>query len=106
MYFLTKVNLIVGNCVDYALNGRRLRQRPEKAPERDKISNPPTPKPSPVKQDQDINIEDLKSSVNIYFGAANRIATGEKFIVKAKRTGPTGKIDYLMEWEGPINGMT
>lgn len=92
--------------MDYALNGRRLRQRPEKPQEKDKISNPPTPKPSPVKQEPDINMDDLKSSVNIYFGAANRIATGERFVVKAKRIGPTGKMEYLIEWEGPSNGMT
>lgn len=92
--------------MDYTLNGRRLRQRPEKPPEKDKISNPPTPKPSPVKQEPDINLDDLKSSVNIYFGAANRIAAGERFYVKAKRVGPSGKMDYLIEWEGPSNGMT
>ncbi|KAG5896495.1 hypothetical protein JTB14_005872 [Gonioctena quinquepunctata] len=96
----------LGNCMDYALNGRRLRQRPEKPQEKDKVSNPPTPKPSPVKQEPEINIDDLKSSVNIYFGAANRIATGERFVVKAKRIGPTGKMDYLLEWEGPSTGMT
>lgn len=92
--------------MDYALHGRRLRQRPEKVQERDRTSNPPTPKPSPVKQEPDINMDDLKTSVNIYFGAANRIATGERFFIKAKRIGPTGKVDYLLEWEGPSNGMT
>ncbi|XP_057665252.1 PHD finger protein 19 [Diorhabda carinulata] len=93
-------------CMDYTLNGRRLRQRPEKPQEKDKASNPPTPKPSPVKQEPDINLDDLKSSVNIYFGAANRIAAGERFAIKAKRVGPNGKMDYLIEWEGPSNGMT
>lgn len=89
--------------MDYALNVRRLRQRPEKVQERDSA---PTSKPSPVKQETDINMEDLKTSVNIYFGAANRIATGERFFIKAKRIAPTGKIDYLIEWEGPVTGMT
>ncbi|KAJ8947041.1 hypothetical protein NQ318_019933 [Aromia moschata] len=46
-------------------------------------------------------MDDLKTSVNIYFGAANRIAAGERFGVKAKRTGPTGKMEYLIEWGGP-----
>ncbi|CAG9835571.1 unnamed protein product [Diabrotica balteata] len=92
--------------MDYTLNGRRLRQRPEKPQEKDKVSNPPTPKPSPVKQEPDINLDDLKSSVNIYFGAANRITAGERFAVRAKRIGPNGKIEYLIEWGGPSNGMT
>lgn len=95
------------NCVDYALNGRRLRQRHDKAQDKEKTpSNPPTPKPSPVKQEPDISMDDLKSSVNSYFGAATRIAAGERFNVRAKRIGPTGKMQYLIEWEGPANGMT
>ncbi|KAI4457989.1 polycomb-like transcription factor [Holotrichia oblita] len=96
----------IGNCVDYALNGRRLRQRQDKSQEKEKISNPPTPKPSPVKQEPDISMDDLKSSVNSYFGAAMRIAAGERFSIKAKRIGPTGRTEYLIEWEGPSNGMT
>jgi polycomb-like protein 2 len=48
----------------------------------------------------DISLDDLKSSVNIYFGAANRIAAGEKFAIKAKRIGPNGQTQYLIEWEG------
>lgn len=96
----------IGNCVDYALNGRRLRQRQDKSQEKEKISNPPTPKPSPVKQEPDISMDDLKHSVNSYFGAATRIAAGERFNIKAKRIGPTGKTEYLIEWEGPSNGMT
>ncbi|XP_076674846.1 polycomb protein Pcl isoform X4 [Andrena cerasifolii] len=98
----------IGNCVDYALNGRRLRQRQsnEKLPPPDpqpqkKGSVPSSPKCSPVKQSApDISLDDLKSSVNIYFGAANRIAAGEKFVIKAKRIGPNGQTQYLIEWEG------
>lgn len=104
----------IGNCVDYALNGRRLRQRqsidklPPPDPQMQKknsvgVNNvPSSPKYSPVKQNApDISIDDLKSSVNIYFGAANRIASGEKFFIKAKRFGPNGQTQYLIEWEGP-----
>lgn len=103
-------NAPIGNCVDYALNGRRLRQRQDKNnQEKEKVlsSNPPTtPKPSPVKQEPDISIDDLKSSVNLYFGAANRIAAGERFTMKAKRIGVTGKVECLIEWEGTTGGMT
>ncbi|KAK9307710.1 hypothetical protein QLX08_001974 [Tetragonisca angustula] len=98
----------IGNCVDYALNGRRLRQRqsndklppPDPQPQK-KGSVPSSPKCSPVKQSApDISLDDLKSSVNIYFGAANRIAAGEKFVIRAKRIGPNGQTQYLIEWEG------
>lgn len=97
---------MIGNCVDYAFNGRTLRQRPDKNQEKEKTSNPPTPKPSPVKQEPDINMDDLKNSVNSYFGAATRIAAGERFSIKAKRISPHGNLQYLIEWEGPNNGMT
>lgn len=98
----------IGNCVDYALNGRRLRQRqnndklpPPDSQQQRKSSMPSSPKCSPVKQSApDISLDDLKSSVNIYFGAANRIAAGEKFVIKAKRIGPNGQTQYLIEWEG------
>ncbi|XP_043684231.1 uncharacterized protein LOC122636740 [Vespula pensylvanica] len=97
----------IGNCVDYALNGRRLRQRQssEKLPPPDpqpqkKCNASSSPKCSPMKQSTpDISLDDLKSSVNIYFGAANRIAAGEKFVIKAKRVGPNGQTQYLIEWE-------
>ncbi|KAG8034512.1 hypothetical protein G9C98_007588 [Cotesia typhae] len=110
----------IGSCVDYALNGRRLRQRgADKSAasaanaEAQKRSNlamsiPSTsaasssPKVSPIKQSTpDISMDDLKSSVNMYFGAANRIASGEKFGVKAKRISKSGQLQYLIEWEGP-----
>lgn len=103
----SSANSHIGNCVDYALNGRRLRQRqnneklPPPDPQPQRKGSMSSPKCSPVKQSApDISLDDLKSSVNIYFGAANRIAAGEKFVIKAKRIKPDGQTQYLIEWEG------
>ncbi|XP_053682718.1 polycomb protein Pcl [Sabethes cyaneus] len=43
---------------------------------------------------------DLQSSLNLYFGAAHRILSGEKFVIKGKRVSLSGKMQYLIEWEG------
>lgn len=99
----------IGSCVDYALNARRLRHRQEnkgsEGKEKTVQSSPTAPsKPSPVKQEPDISMDDLKNSVNSYFGAANRIGAGERFTMKAKRIGVSGKAECLIEWEG--GGMT
>ncbi|XP_019762373.2 PHD finger protein 19 isoform X1 [Dendroctonus ponderosae] len=106
----TDTNAQLGNSLDYSLNVhvRRLRQRPEKPPDKEPppsaAPKQPTPKHSPVKTEPDIDMEDLKTSVNMYFGAVNRIAAGERFTVRAKRIGPTGKLECLIEWEGPGGG--
>lgn len=79
----------IRNCVDYALSGRL-----QKRNSADGTSN---------KDDGSTNysLSDLKSSVNSYFGAENRIANGEKFRILAKRTNSRDcKTQYLIEWEG------
>lgn len=48
---------------------------------------------------KNISMTELQSSVNIYFGATNRIANGEKFLVHGKRICPKGRVQYLMKWE-------
>jgi len=46
--------------------------------------------------------EDLKWSLNSYFGANHRIARGEKYQVTAKRLTSNGNIEHLMAWDQPI----
>ncbi|XP_054270961.1 metal-response element-binding transcription factor 2 [Macrosteles quadrilineatus] len=75
------------------LNGKKLKKPKHKSL---------TPTASPMKQNPTISLDDLKSSVNIYFGAANRIASGEKFRVKAKRLTAIGRTEYLIEWGGTV----
>jgi len=46
-----------------------------------------------------LSFSDLKSSVKDFFGAANRIANGEKFNIIARRVSAHNKVQYLIEWD-------
>lgn len=97
--------------------GRRLRQRSEKNyaenPRRSSVSsstplnqhniaqnvsNFNLPGSSPMKTD--LSFTELQSSLFMYFGAANRISSGEKFSVRGRRQCSDGRYQYLVEWEG------
>jgi polycomb-like protein 2 len=88
-------------CVEHALNNGRLRSHDSKDKEETVSSLTPN---SPVKNtSNDVSMEDIKSSLNHYFGAANRIASGENFKVLAKRTLSCGKQQFLLEWDSPAS---
>ncbi|XP_058444778.1 polycomb protein Pcl [Malaya genurostris] len=106
-------------------HGRRLRQRQERnyaeSSRRSSVAFPgvTTMAPDPLNQaisepaspcktsgpligptPAESNGTDLQSSLNLYFGAAHRILSGEKFAIKGKRVSLSGKVQYLIEWEG------
>ncbi|XP_075165610.1 polycomb protein Pcl [Haematobia irritans] len=93
-------------------HGRRLRQRPPKSSpntsRRNSVSSNQSSTSSStaasLSQQQPQNAqqshEDLKQTVNKYFGIVNRIESGEQFSIRAKRQLPNGQMQYLIEWGG------
>lgn len=54
---------------------------------------------SPVKGGAEVSLTELQSSLTMYFGAANRIANGERFAIKGRRVGVDGRNQFLIEWD-------
>jgi len=83
----------IKDCVNFAVNGRL-------------PSSPNKEDCNRVNKDSKminsaLSFSDLKSSVKDFFGAANRIANGEKFNIIARRVSAHNKVQYLIEWDTP-----
>ncbi|CAL4074968.1 unnamed protein product, partial [Meganyctiphanes norvegica] len=79
----------IKDCVNFAVNGRL-------------PSSPNKEDCNRVNKDSKminsaLSFSDLKSSVKDFFGAANRIANGEKFNIIARRVSAHNKVQYLID---------
>lgn len=55
-------------------------------------SSSSTPRP------EEITVDDLKRDIKSIFSASNRIAAGEKFLIKGRRVTANG-VEYLIQWD-------
>lgn len=49
---------------------------------------------------REVSLSELKSSVSQYFGAASRVARGERCRILGRRTSSDGSLQYHVEWQG------
>ncbi|XP_033732115.1 metal-response element-binding transcription factor 2-like isoform X2 [Pecten maximus] len=49
-----------------------------------------------------VSMARIKSNINSYFGATDRLKKGEKYDVLAKRVNSDGKVQYLIAWDGIV----
>lgn len=55
-----------------------------------------------VANSQSSNLNNPKESVMNYFGAAERLAKGDKYTVFARRILPNGQSQFLIQWESDV----
>ena len=46
-----------------------------------------------------VSITDLRTTVGNYFGAAERLDSGEQFHVQGRRITEDGRVQYLIQWQ-------
>ena len=51
---------------------------------------------------KEVPLNQLRSSVSSYFGAADRLKSGERFQVLARRVSADSRVQYLIQWEGVL----
>lgn len=91
-----------GDSTDYrTFNDSKLMRRQSKS----RTSNESSRRSS-VETKLEINLPEVvlnspvkKKSINLFFGALNRIENGEKFSIHAKRLTLDGKEQYLLDWD-------
>ncbi|CAB3375870.1 Hypothetical predicted protein [Cloeon dipterum] len=91
--------------MQFALNAARLNLKPQpEEDEEEEAAAATTASAQPeVPPPKDLSAEELRSAIGHYFSPASRIINGENFSINGKRTRLDGTVEYLIQWDRPVN---
>ncbi|XP_059482805.1 PHD finger protein 19 [Neocloeon triangulifer] len=87
--------------MQFALNAARLKLKPTEEEEDEEEVVVEAPSTSAAAKD--LTPAELRMAIGHYFSPANRIINGESFNINGKRTRLDGTVEYLIEWDRPVN---
>jgi Polycomb-like MTF2 factor 2 len=88
--------------MQFALNAARLNLQPADDEDDEEEEEEDAPPPA-AKAAKDLTPSELRAAIGHYFSPANRIIHGDSFAINGRRTRLDGTVEYLIEWDKPVN---